>query len=307
VLHDFTSLLAASASRFGHIDGDLLALALGLQAANLVLRATAWRNVLDSAYPRERVPLLGVGASYAAGAALNSLAPARAGEALKIALARTQIRNSSVVTIAAGGSVVLLLDALVGAAFLAAAWRWGALPAAPHLSVLDRVAGHPSAVTLAGCLLVALVALLAYRVRERARRVACKLVQGGAVLRTPGVYARRVALPQLAAWACRVGVAFSLLLAFGLHATIPLALVVVVAGGLSNATPATPGGAGTQQLLLVYLLQGAASASAALSFSIGMQVGLTAVNAVLGVAAAMVLARTLHPVRAIRAGLRARV
>jgi glycosyltransferase 2 family protein len=306
VLHDFTSLLAASASRFGHVDGDLLALALALQAANLLLRATAWRNVLVAAYPEERVPLLGVGASYVAGTALNSLAPARAGEALKVALARTQVRSSSVVTIAAAGSVVLVLDAIVGAGFLAAAWQSHALPHGPHLSVLAHVRAHPAAAAIAAVVVAAGVAFAAHRLGCHARRLARKLVQGCTILRTPGLYARRVALPQLGAWACRVGVAFSLLLAFGLHATIPLALVVVVAGSASNLAPATPGGAGTQQLLLVYALGGAASASAALSFSIGMQVGLTAVNAFVGLAAVMLLARTLHPLRAVRAGLSAR-
>ena len=304
--HDFAALLAASVSRFEDVELEVLAIALVFQAGNLFFRSLAWRNVLAAAYPDERVPLLGIGASYAAGMALNGFVPARAGEALKIGLARTQIQNSSVVTIAAGGTVVMLLDAVVTAAFLAVVWWSGVLPAAPHIGVLDTLRAHPFA---AGALVVVLTILAAFglhRIGRRARHLAGQFVRGGAILKMPRAYVQRVVLPQLAAWTCRVGVAFTLLYAFGLPATIPLALVVIVAGGASTLASATPGGMGTQQVLLVYALGTAASASSALTFSIGMQIGVTAVNTALGVAAVMVLTRTLHPVRAVRAGLRAR-
>ena len=123
--------------------------------------------------------------------------------------------------------------------------------------------------------------------------------QGGAILRTPTRYVRSVVTLQLAGWACRIGVAFCLLAAFGLPATVPLAVLVVVAGGLSTLVP-TPGGAGTQQVLLVYALQQTASTAAALSFSVGMQVGITAVNTVIGLTALMFMFRTLRPVAAVR-------
>ena len=76
-----------------------------------------------------------------------------------------------------------------------------------------------------------------------------------------------------------------MLAAFGVPATLPLAGLVVVASGLSTLVPATPGGAGTQQLLVVIALQQVASAASALSFSIGMQVGVTVVNTAVGLAA----------------------
>ena len=304
--HGFSSLLAAFAVHLERVDRDVLLIALAFQLGNLVFRATAWRNVLAAAYPEERVPLLGIGASYAAGMALNGFVPARAGEALKVALARTQIRNSSVVTIAAGGAVMLILDAVLGALFLVGAWWWGVLPSPPHVGVVAWIEARPVVAACVALALVAVVGFVGRRIRTRVRRILGKVARGGAILRTPGAYFGKVALPQFGAWACRVGVAFSLLVAFGLPATIPLALLVVVAGGASTLAPGAPGGAGTQQLLLVYALGSAASASAALSFSIGLQVGVTVVNTLIGIAAAMVLARTLNPLRAARAGLRAR-
>lgn len=100
---------------------------------------------------------------------------------------------------------------------------------------------------------------------------------------------------QLGAWACRIGVAFALLAAFGLPATLPLAALVVVAGGMSTLVPATPGGVGTQQVLIVVVLQHTATAAAALSFSIGMQMGITVVNTLVGLAGMALVLGTVRP------------
>jgi uncharacterized membrane protein YbhN (UPF0104 family) len=110
-------------------------------------------------------------------------------------------------------------------------------------------------------------------------------------------------VPQLAAWCCRVGVVLCLLAAFGLPATVPLAALVMVVGGASTAVPLTPGGAGTQQVLLAVALSQTASAAAVVSFSVAMQASVTLVNALLGVAAAMAVCGSLRPVRAVRMAL----
>jgi uncharacterized membrane protein YbhN (UPF0104 family) len=128
------------------------------------------------------------------------------------------------------------------------------------------------------------------------------------VLRDPARYAGAVALPQLATWCCRVGVVLCLLAAFGLPATVPLAALVMVVGGASTIVPLTPGGAGTQQVMLAVALSQTASAAAVVSFSVAMQASVTIVNALLGLAAAMAVCRTLRPVAAVRgarAGARA--
>lgn len=55
--------------------------------------------------------------------------------------------------------------------------------------------------------------------------------------------------------------------------------------------------------VVVYVLQHAATASVALSFSVGMQVGPTAMNTLIGIAGLIVVFGTFRPA-AIRAGLR---
>jgi uncharacterized membrane protein YbhN (UPF0104 family) len=130
------------------------------------------------------------------------------------------------------------------------------------------------------------------------------VVRGGAILRTPWRYARGVVAVQAAAWCCRIGVVYVLLAAFGVEATLPRAALVMVLCGASTLVPLTPGGAGTQQVMLAFALSQVATASVVVSFSVGMQAGITAVNALLGLAAGMVAFRTLHPLRVIRSSLR---
>jgi uncharacterized membrane protein YbhN (UPF0104 family) len=281
VNHTLQSLESAGAS-LTNLDFRWVALALALQLANLGFRALAWRGILSAAYPRERVKLLDVGAAYAAGVAFNAYTPARAGEALKVALIRLRIRHSSIAGVAASSSVVLILDALIGVALLAFAWWLGIVPALPSVSTTTLLAGGGVAV-VAGALAL------------RIRRLRARLREGTAILATPKVYLRTVVPPQLGAWACRIGVAFALLAAFGLPATLPLAGLVVVAGGMSTLVPATPGGVGTQQVLIVIALQKTATAATALSFSIGMQAGITVVNTLVGLAGMALVLGTLRP------------
>lgn len=302
--------VASLAEPVAALDARFVLIALLFHALNLVLRSVAWRNTLAAAFPNDRVPLLGVGAAYAGGVALNGFVPARGGEAAKVALVRLQVPRSSVVTIAASSSVLLLLDAIVGVVLIGVAWWLGFVPAAPPVpdvtAIASLVAAHPIAALAAFGVGGAAVAIGARQLRRPLGRLRGRVLSGVAIVRTPGAYGRRVALPQLGAWVCRIGFAFALLAAFGLPASVPLAATVVVVGGMSTLVPATPGGVGTQQLLLVYVLHEVATTAQALSFSIGLQVGVTAVNTLVGIAGAMLVFRTVRPVAAVRAGLRSR-
>ena len=281
-------------ARFGEVDGRLLAVALLLHVANHGLRSLAWRNVLAAAYPSTSVPYLGVASAYAVGVALNAVVPGRGGDAAKVAMVRFGIGGSSVATIASTMSVVVLFDLVAATLLLLGVAATGAIPFVPQLGKLPFVLGG-----------LAVVALAAARwFRPALRRLWAAAKQGGAILRTPGRYARGVAAVQAGAWACRIAVVYLLMAAFGLPATVTGAAVVMVLCGASTLVPLTPGGAGTQQVMLAFALSQAATAAAVLSFSIGMQAGITAVNALLGVAAGMVAFRTLHPIAAIRQGVR---
>lgn len=304
---DALEYVGAAADRVAELDGRFLVLALALQLGNLACRSLAWRNIVAAAYPDRRVPLLGVAASYAAGVAANSFLPARGGEAVKVALLRTQVPRSSVAALAAAGSVVLVLDAVLAALLLVFVWLTGAIPAFPLPPLL---ADHAAVKAVAGVAAALLAVILGRRVLARApgrlRAVSAQLRQGVTILGQPGRYLRTVASLQAAGWACRIGVAFALLGAFGLPASFQLAALIVVVGGMSTVVPATPGGIGTQQVMIVYVLHETVSAANALAFSIGMQATVTAVNTLIGLTATMLIFRTLHPVGAVRRAVRAR-
>jgi uncharacterized membrane protein YbhN (UPF0104 family) len=287
---------AESASdRFGQLDGRYLLPALALQLLTLLFRALAWRGVLVAAYPGRRIPVRTVAGAYAAGVALNAFTPARGGELAKVLIARTRIPGSTVATLAASLTVVLAIDGIIGGILVCALWATGVMPAFP-------APPGPLAVELAvaGVAAAAVVVAAVYRLRpDVVRRLTRRAAQGLTILRHPGRYACTVLPFQIAAWWCRIGVVFLVLGAFGIEASLATAALVVVLNGASTLVP-VPGGAGTQQVLAAYALQGAVSAATAVSFSLGMQVGITLVNTTVGVVALMLLFRTVTPVGAVR-------
>jgi uncharacterized membrane protein YbhN (UPF0104 family) len=249
--------------------------------------------VLAAAYPQQRIPVFSLGCAYAAGMALNAYLPARGGEGAKVALARTQLPGSCVPTIAGSLTVLVLMDALMGASLIVLLWATGVLPTLPSLP------GIPFAPIAAAIAAVMGVALLVRRSRAVLLRIFSSAAQGCVIMRSPLLYVRSVFPLQLGAWACRIGVVYFVLAAFGIEAGLETALLVVVLNGLSTVVP-VPGGAGSQQVLAAFALQGVISTAAAVSFSLSMQVGITAVNTAVGLAAAMLLFRTMHPVAAAR-------
>jgi len=292
------SLLDDVGDRLAGADPRLALLALSLHVANHVLRSVAWRGVVAAAYPDQRVRFLPVLSAYAAGVALNAVAPARGGDAVKVGLVRAAIPGSAVVTLAATLSVLVALDMVIGTALVLGLGLSGVAPVDLGGGLSHAATAAPVAVAV-----VAVAAGLGFLLRRRLRALGAQLRRGGAVLRTPARYAVVVALPQAAAWCCRVGVVLCLLAAFGLPATVPLAALVMVIGGASTVVPLTPGGAGTQQVLLALALNNTASAAAVVSFSVAMQASVTIVNALLGLAAAMAVCRSVRPVRAVRTAL----
>ncbi len=91
-----SDLLDGLLDRVTAADPRWAAVALVLHVVNHLLRSLAWRGVLVAAYPDRPVPLVRVLTGYAAGVAVNAVAPARGGDALKLGLVRASIPGSSV-------------------------------------------------------------------------------------------------------------------------------------------------------------------------------------------------------------------
>lgn len=275
-MNQVADALATFGTRLSHVSVTLLALAVALHTAGLLLRATAWRAVLAAAVPGGRPAWRSVTGAYLAGTAVNGVVPARGGDVARIVLVRRALPGACCITVAAGLLVETMLDAVVGGTLLAWAIWSGALPE-------GLIAIHGGTPGIAGvCLVAAAGAVFAARRRGAAMRVARDLRRGLTILRSPGLYLTRVAAPQLAAWSVRVAAMVCFMHAFHIAAGPRQAVLAILAGSVTTVVPLTPGGVGTQQALLVVLLAGVASPSAAISFGLGMQLVVTAVNVALG-------------------------
>ena len=299
----FGAALQALLRHVEGLDATLVVPALGLQAAVLVLRAVAWRNILVCAC-RRGIPTLSVVCAYSAGVALNGFLPARGGDAAKVGLVRARVPGSSVATIAGSLPVVTLLDGLIAGALVGTLWSAGAIPSVP-LPAFPGGRGLAMLLVAIAAAGVVLFALASRRLAFRLRPVLSSALGGLRILRSPLRLAVTVLPYVLGAWACRIAAIYLALQAFHIDAGFATAALVVVLSGASTAVP-VPGGGGSQQVLAAYALRGAAPVGGALSFSFVVQLGVTALNAVVGLVGAMLLFRTLRPVAALRAA-RARV
>ena len=100
---------------------------------------------------------------------------------------------------------------------------------------------------------------------------------------------------QALSWVFRAATVYAFLRAFHLPATAYTIALVLAVQSLSTLLPFTPGGVGTQQGLIVYVFRKEPVAKTRLiSFSVGMQIALTAFNVLLGIIALAFMARTLR-------------
>jgi uncharacterized membrane protein YbhN (UPF0104 family) len=290
----------------GSIGWGAIAAAGGLHTARLVARTRSWRNILAAAHPETNVRWRSVFGAYAAGAAVNAVLPARGGDVLKLYLIKHRIEGSAYPTLVATLAVDTLFDLVASTALFVWALQLGVLPdldVVPRLRSIDwSWAGrHPHLALALGAAAAVCAVVAALWLRRRLRSFARQLRDGGAILRRPGLYLRRVVVWQVADWALRLATIYWLLRAFGLPATIHNSLLVQVTQSLSTVLPLTPGGIGTEQGLVVYVFAGKAATSAVLSFSVGMKLVLMTVNLALGLTAIGVMLRTLRWRKAIAA------
>jgi uncharacterized membrane protein YbhN (UPF0104 family) len=272
------------------VQWQYLAIALGLHLLKLVFRAIAWRTILTASYPGQRVSFWSTLGAYIVGVGINSVAPARGGDVVKLYLIKHRIKGASYAT---------LTPTLIAGALILWALSIGVLPAHEVYSRLPSVDWgfliRYRRETAAAIFILAAVGLFAFfHFAEHGGETRKRVGQGFAVLRQPRRFAFGVVLPQLISWGLRIASLYYFLLAFGVHATIHNALLAQVVDSLATLFPATPGGAGTKQGLIVFLFAGeAVSKSLLLAFSVGMNVALVVFNLVVGGIALFMMARTL--------------
>jgi uncharacterized membrane protein YbhN (UPF0104 family) len=276
-----------------------LALAIVCHLLRLGARVRGWQNILRATYPGERVPFWSVFGAYWAGVGVNSITPARGGDLVKLYLARHRIERSSYPTLGTTLVVETLFDFVLASLLLLVALQQGLLPSLPDLPALPAfdwsfAVEHPE---VAAVLLSALVAGGILGFAWASTHVVAfreKVVQGFAILGDARTFVRQVVSWQALSWVFRIGSVFFFLEAFNIPATFETVLAVLVVGGLATTMPFTPGGAGTQQAVVVFALAGWASSSAVLSFSVGMQLATVLVNVAVGFGAIALMLGTVR-------------
>ncbi len=286
----FGDAVAAFGDRLGDTHPLPLVVALILHTLSLMVRARVWRGILRSAFPGRPLSAAGAFWAYTAGVGANALAPMRGGDVVRIYAVRRLIPGASIATIVA----TLLAESIFGLVVVVALAAWavssGGLP--PLVKLPDAkafefsfYAAHPVLVATAAVVLIAAGLVLLRLAERRVRELSRHIADGFRVIRPARSFLRIVALPQVFDWILRAATAYALLSAFGIHASVRAAILVLVVDSVATAIPFTPGGAGAQQALLAFALGATASQSQILAFSVGNQAVITLANIALGVVA----------------------
>jgi glycosyltransferase 2 family protein len=293
-IRSFFDAVQAFGERLAAVHWGFLAGAIALSIANLALRSRAWQQILRAALPAERIRYRTAFGAYCAGVGVNAAVPARVGDVVKLFLVKRSTRDAHYPTLVGTLVAETLFDFLIASALLVWALQAGVLLGLrlPDIPAFDLSwAFRNWWIVLAVLAALAVLGLIAAR---RVRAFWRQFGQGLAIVRTPGRYLRSVASWQAVGWACRVGGAWFFLEAFNVPGSLENALIVQVAGSLGSLFPATPGGLGPTQALLVVMLAGEAGRTGILAFSAGMELTLLIVNLTL---AAICLALMLRNLR----------
>jgi uncharacterized membrane protein YbhN (UPF0104 family) len=298
-------IIDAADTFFGHL-ADVrwlpLGIALGFQLARLLARAPAWRNIIRASYPELNIPRRTVVGAYLAGVGVNAIIPARGGDVLKLYLVKHRVQDTSYPTLGATLIVETLFDTVIAGGILIWALTIGVLPSLdvlPHLPQVDWSwpLRHGKEALVIGIVWIVVLALLLAIAVRRVREFKQRVRQGFAILGDLGRFLAQVVTWQALSWGFRFASVYFFLEAFRVPATLHNTLLVLVVQSLSTLLPVTPGGVGTQQGLLVFVFDRAGTGIAGallISFSVGMYIATTILNAAVGFACLFLMMRTFR-------------
>ena len=287
---------------FDHLAGvGWMALAVGLAIhfARLLTRTVAWWNILAASYPNERWRWRSVARAYIGGVGINSIVPGRAGDLVKLYLVHREQPATTYTTLASTLVTETLLDLVLATSIFLWALTQGVLPS---LHVLPTIPAFdwgwlfrdPRTTAIVAAALTVGAIWLWYWASQHVADFKQRVGQGFAILRDRRRYGREVVSWQLLSWVLRIASLYWFLRAFHVHASVHNALLAQVVDSFSTLLPFSPGGAGTKQGLLVYVLRGEASSSTLLAFSVGQYVAVTIFNVVIGAIAIFASLGTLR-------------
>jgi uncharacterized membrane protein YbhN (UPF0104 family) len=257
----------------------LLILGLACQTAQTCLVALAWRNILNSAYPDERIGYRTTLSYYAGGNGLNALLPASAGTVAMLGLFRTSIPGSTVAGLVGATFVENIFFAVVGALI----YLWLFLGVAGSFDVhLGWFSDHWVVLTIIVVGGAALIFLVGRMLWHRMRNTWENAKEGGAILSHPRRFMVQVVGVESLSYVARMGVNATFMYAFHIPVSLTNVFLIVAAASVSSTVAIAPGAVGAQTALASVVLKGVAPQSAIAAYSIGQQVITTAWNVAFG-------------------------
>jgi uncharacterized membrane protein YbhN (UPF0104 family) len=260
-----------------------------LKTGESSLTAVSWMYVLRAVYPKQQVTYkLALGA-YQGGVAINAVVPAKAGTWTMLGLFKLYIPGSKLATLLSAfavQSIAFAVFSVVNYIVLIVAHPDGVDTETGYLKTAwDYISDHTGLLIL----ILACTGLLLYFVvraySAKIKSFRSQLVEGGAILHTPGRYATHVFLPAFLSYLCRWGYTGIFMAAFDIPVTVYTIFLVIAANSFAGAFAVTPGGVGTTQAILVVVLQNYAPADVVTAFSLAEGAVLTTWNLIFGVIA----------------------
>ncbi len=251
--------------------------ALACFAMYQLLHSRASFTALRAAYPDQPIRWRRVWGAYVTAFGLNGVVPAGGGSAVQLMLVKRSIPGSTYPGVTSALCTAGIFDGLMCAVFIGFAFTQDVFPSIGDFGDLTSfdlawIGRHQLWTAVIAVALAALVALAIRIADKRLGSLRQDAKQGLRVLGMPRTFVRGMVVPQLVSWTFRLAAMYFLLQAFGIHATLVNAALVVSVQVFAMIVPITPGGAGVQQALLLVVFAGAASESAVTSFSVGQQI-----------------------------------
>lgn len=283
---------------------------MGLHVLSQAVRLRGWWSILRFAYPAcSTLSASDVTRAYFAGAGLNGLLPARAGDVVKLAVLRRRIPGSRYTTLLATSIPETAFETLCGMGLVVWMLGLGFLPVptvrgefpSPDVSVCLR---HPAVALLAAGALVGVVLGIALPLRRRCAELGARLRQGLAIFSAPRRFVTQVVSWQALGRLIRLGSLACLLAAFALPVSVGTALLVMAAQGGGRIVPVAPVAAGMRIALLSYGLVEVSGRAIDPAAVMAFTFGVSAVQFLLTLSISLVLVGSEFGTRSPRAALR---
>lgn len=248
--------------------------AIGFNLLSVVVRAFAWRTVIDQALPAPHPRFLHIFSAFSVGLFANAVLPGRVGELARVAVLARKLPGRKGVWATLVGSVFAhrVFDLVPSLVLIAAVLLTAKLPRWAITSL-----------TIFACVGVGLFALSLFSARRHhhtarrldglgpVRRLVTMARFGLGVLRAP-LPAALALLFQCLGWLCQLFAVWASMRAFHIYEPLAVAALVLVLMNIATILPLWPGNVGLMQAAIALpLVDYGVSYARGFAFGIGLQ------------------------------------